>query len=109
MRAAANRTVSIIRAVTTDAWGDAVDTETVLYTRVLCSLIEQNRRVYLPAEQAFRYIRSYAGRVGPETDLQKNDRIKDERTNIVYLVTDLGDPESAALQPDITFTASRTT
>lgn len=98
-----------MRGTTTNVYDDLVDADTAVATRVPCSLIEQTRRVFLPAEGAIRIVRSYAGRVGSETDLRKDDRIRDERTSVEYLVTDLGDPESAALDPDISFTASRTT
>lgn len=109
VRAAATCRVSILRGTETNGYGDTVDSETAVRSGVPCSLIEQTRRVYLPDEGATRIIRSYAGRVGPETDLRKDDRIRNERNGRTYLVTDLGDPESAALDPDITFTASRTT
>lgn len=109
MKGTANCTISILRATETDGWGDTVDSEVPIYSGVRCSLVEQTRRTYLPAEQATRVIRSYAGRVGAGTDLRKDDRIRDERTGVVYLVLELGDPLSAVMMPDITFTASRTT
>ena len=109
MRAKASCKISILRGTEINSYGDEVDTTTPVYSGVRCSLLEQTRRVYLPAEGATRIIRSYAGRVGPGTDLRKDDRIRNERNGRTYLVLDLGDPESAALDPDITFTASRTT
>lgn len=109
MRAAANCTVSILRGTTTDTYGDEVDTLTAVQTGVVAWIFEQNRRVYLPAEAAYRIVRTYAGRVGAEVDIRKDDRVKNEQTNAVYLVTDIADSGSAAHRPDIVLQLSRTT
>jgi len=111
VRAVATTTVSILRGTATDGYGDAVDdnTGTPAATGVPASILEQNRRVFLPAEQAFRIVRTYAGRVGPEVDIRKDDRLLDEQTNIVYLVTDLSDPHASVMHPDYQLQLSRTT
>ena len=107
MRAAASCKISILRGTETSTYDDEVDSTAVVYSDVPCSIIEQTRRTYLPAENAFRVIRSYACRVGSGTDIRKGDRIRNQRNGRVYIVTDLAEPESSALQPDISFTASQ--
>lgn len=113
MRSAANTTISILRGTEVNGYGDTVDSDTPIYTHVVAAILETSRRTYLPAEGAHRVIRSYAGRVGAEVDLRKDDRVRDERTNIVYLVTDLQDPAGFGLAGgmllDLKFTLSRTT
>jgi len=111
VRAVATTTVSILRGTTTDGYGDTVDDNTgqPVATGVPASILEQNRRVFLPAEQAVRIVRTYAARVGPEIDVRKDDRLLDEQTNTIYLVTDLSDPHASVMHPDIALQLSRTT
>lgn len=108
MRAAANTTISILRGTEQDGYGDEVDSDTPLYTGVAASILGSSRRVYLPAEGATRVIHSYSGRCGAEVDLRKDDRVRDERSGTIYLVTELADQTSLVMQPDRVFTLSRT-
>jgi hypothetical protein len=103
MRARATGKASILRGTTTDAYDDLVDTDditAVVATNVSYAVFESTKRTYLPAEGATRIIRSYAGRVGYETVIQKGDRLKDEATGVVYIVTEIPDPISPAYKPD---------
>lgn len=109
MIAAATTVVSILRGDETNEYGDVVDSDTAVYAGIPASIVEQNRRVYLPAEQAYRIVRSYEGRLPSNTDVQKNDRIRDERTNVIYLVVNLADPVALAFTPDRHVELSRTT
>lgn len=107
--ARANTTVSILRGTSTDSYGDEVDEQTAVARNVLCALEESSRRTYLPAEQATRVVRSYSARLSPTASVQKGDRLRDERTGVVYVITDLMDPRSAHHTPDIHVELSRTT
>lgn len=109
MIATATTTVSILRGDEVNGYGDVVDSDTAIHTKIPASIHEQNRRVYLPAEQAYRIIRSYTGRLPSNSDVQKNDRLRDERTGAIYLVTDIADPVSPAFAPDRHVELSRTT
>lgn len=91
----ANTTVSILRGGSTDDFGDVVDDPVTVRRRVPASIVEQSRRVFLPAEGAFRVVRTLAGRVPAGTDVLKSDRIKDERTSQIYLVEELSQPATA--------------
>lgn len=109
MRGSANTKITILRGTETDSYGDTVDSDVAVYTGVVASILSSSRRTYLPAEGAVRVIHSYAGRCGAEVDLRKDDRVRDERTGVVYLVTDLVDGSViAGMQPDKSFTLSRT-
>jgi len=103
-------TVSILRGTSVNDYGDEVDESTPTHTGIPASLIEQSRRTYLPAEGAYRVIRFTRCRLTAGTDVRKDDRILDERTNRVYVVTELNDdPGSPVHRPDIILDLSRTT
>lgn len=110
MIGAANTRASILRGTETDSYGDEVDSNVVVYTDVPMSIIERNRRVYLPAEGATRVIRSYSAQCGYEVDLRKDDRIRDQGTGIVYQVIEISDPTGIlGVKPDRVVALSRTT
>ena len=110
MNARANTRVSILRGSSTNVQGDEVDGTAAVHTGIPASLIEQTRRTYLPAEGAHRVIRSVSCRLTHGTDVLKGDRIRDEMTNVVYIVEELNDnPGSPAHLPDIVIVLSRTT
>lgn len=109
MRGSANTKITILRGTEQDGYGDEVDSDAPIYTGVVASIISSTKRVYLPAEGATRVVHSYSGRCGAEVDLRKDDRVKDELTGVVYLVTELTDSTVlAGMKPDHTFTLSRT-
>lgn len=111
MRARATTTVSILRGDTTNTWGDTVsdNSGTPVASGVMAAIHEQSRRTYLPAEQAYRIIRTYTGRLPSGCGVQKLDRLRDERTSAIYLVTELRQPDNPAITLDIAVDLSRTT
>lgn len=110
MRARATTTVTILRGDTTNSYGDTVsDNTTPIASGVIAAIQEQNRRVYLPAEGATRIIRTYTGKLPPTTNVQKLDRLRDERTNVVYLINELHQADNPAISLDISVELSRTT
>lgn len=108
MRAVANDRIRIWRGNKTDAFGDLVDADNEPVGETPAMIRERDRRVYLPAEGATRVIRAYYARVGPEVDIRKGDRIEAIRSGRRYLVTEISDPLSAVMRPDIQLTLSRT-
>jgi hypothetical protein len=110
MIAAANTKITILRGTQVDAFGDTVDSDVAVYSDIQAAITESNRRVYLPAEKASRVVRAYACRVGYEVDLRKDDRIRDQLSGTVYVVTELNEPlRVAGTLPDRVATLSRTT
>lgn len=108
MRGKATTKVTILRGTETNSFGDEVDSDVTVHTGVRAAIAERNRRVYLPAEGATRVVRAYSGQVGYETDIRKGDRLRDERTNVVYLVLEISEPVNPANQPDYELELSRT-
>ena len=108
MRAPANDRVRILRGTTTNAFGDEVDADLALVGVFPARIIEGTRRVYLPAEGGTRVIRTYNARVGAEVDIRKGDRLESVRSPRKYLVTEIADPLSGIMKPDIVLVLSRT-
>lgn len=109
MLGVATHRVSILRGTETDQYDDEVDSTVPVHTDVLIGFLEVDRRVYLPAEQATRVVRSYEAQVGWEVDLRKDDRIQ-LADGTVYLVTELSEPTGIlGVRPDRVAILSRTT
>lgn len=85
----ANTTVTIYRGQAADDWGDNMDQDTIVATGVRASIIEQT--VYARPEvttqpRSFHYAKM---RVTYGTDVRVADRIKDEKTNDIWLITSI--------------------
>lgn len=94
-------TVAVLRGETTDSYGDPVDTDTPVRARVPISLIEQDRRVFVPAENRHTIIRQVTGRARPNADIREEDRLRDERTGSIYLVEAVSRPSSVVGAADV--------
>lgn len=109
MIGAANHLVTILRGTEVDEYDDVVDSEVTAYTQVPISITERDRRVWLPAENQTRIVRSYEGAVGWETDLRKDDRIR-LADGTIFHVVEISDPiEVFGVKPDRQVVLSRTT
>lgn len=109
MQAIATTTISVLRGTTTDDFGDVADTDTVVARGVPAALTEQSRRVTTRDDPAPRVIRSAVARVAAGTDVNDQDRIKDERTGATYIVDATSRMANPALQVDIRLDLRRTT
>lgn len=109
MRTPATERVTVLRGSETNAYGDEVDSETAVHTGVLMGIYESVKsRNYLPAEGATRTIVQFDGYAASNADIQKNDRIRSEKTGRTYLVTDVHQPTGVAMTPDLEITLSQT-
>lgn len=112
MIARANTTVTVLRGTSTNGYGDTVDGTTAAsadLTGLPASLIEVNRRTYLPAEGGVRVVRTHVCRLTSGTDVRKDDRIQDA-AGAVYQILDLNaSPGSPVHRPDIVIQLSKTT
>jgi hypothetical protein len=90
----ANTTATVYRGTDTDEYGDTIDTNTIVYSGVRMSIIEQARRVFVPADNQDRVIRYARGRAPSHIIIIEGDRIHDERENLTYIVEAAVNPGS---------------
>lgn len=109
MIARATTTLTVLRGTTTDGYGDEVDTDTPVHTRIPAALAEQTRRVTTRDDPTPRVIRYAVGRVTAGTDITDQDRVRDERTGAVYIVDAVSSMNSAAVAADLRLDLRRTT
>lgn len=86
---------SILRGETIkDALGDEIeDNDAVVegYEDLPLGLTEKSRSVQDPASGTWRTIRYFVGRLPANVKLEDGDRIKDNRTGLIYII-DEGEP-----------------
>jgi hypothetical protein len=109
MQAIATTLVSVLRGVTTDAYGDEQDTDTPVHTGIPASLTEQSRRVTTRDDPTPRIVRYAVARVPAQTDVTDQDRLLDERTGAIYSVDAVSSMANPAATPDIRLDLRRTT
>jgi len=87
MRAVATTTVTVYRGTTTNAFGDDVDNTTPLFTGKPMSIQEQRRATTRHADNRAQTVLYHTARCSPALDVRLDDRLLDERTGSIYLVT----------------------
>lgn len=85
----------------TNEYGDEVQTDGVLKTKVLGSVIEKSRQNFDPQSSRIVTLRTLTGRFGHGTDIQDGDRVKDEKTGTVYLVNSVSHSTALVNKPDV--------
>jgi hypothetical protein len=109
MRAVATTTVTVLRGTSTDEFGDELDVDTAVYTGLPFSLIEQSRRIFDPATGTPRIVRTVYGRANAGTDLQTTDRLRDERSQAVYVINAVTQQTGVGGTPDLRVDLERVT
>jgi hypothetical protein len=94
-------TIAILRGTTTDTYGDPADNATPAASGMLAALTEQTRLTTTPVDGNPRVIHYTTVRVGYGTDLRAGDRIKDERTNHIYIVDETAQVQNPAIRMDL--------
>lgn len=87
--AVATTLISVLRGSTVDEFDDEVDGATVIAIGIPAAIVEQSRTVRTESDPTPRAVSYYLGRVKYGTDIKAEDRIKDEKTNQVYIVDDV--------------------
>lgn len=88
----ATTTVSILRGSVDDAYGDPTDTTTVVLSKLPASILEVGRGNTRRADQKPRTVRRYVCRILVPAAVVDDDRVKDERTGLVYTVNQVDVP-----------------
>lgn len=101
MYSRATTTITIYRGVTTDEWGDTKDTAAPIATGVKASIIEQG--TYAKGEVTLqpRNIRTARLRVRNGRDVKINDRILDEQTNQIWVITNIASMQNPVIKQDM--------
>lgn len=83
----ATTTISVLRGTAADRYGDEVDTDTVVASRIPASILEKPVTGARPASGRTDTPRGYFLRVWRVFAFQQGDRVRDERTGEIYAVT----------------------
>jgi hypothetical protein len=100
MYSRATTTISIFRGESTDEWGDPVDNDTIVASGVIASILE--KKTWSSPEVStqphnYRYARL---RIRKTIEVQTNDRIKDERNNETWLITNISSLQNPVVGQD---------
>lgn len=85
----ANTTITIMRGVEANAYGDLSDVGTPVYTGVPAAVTEASKQTWDPATQQPRTIRTLKALVPIWTDILTSDTIRDETNGNYYMINDL--------------------
>jgi hypothetical protein len=88
----ATTTATLLRGGENDAMGDFVPTDTPVAgaSSVPCSMVERSRSVFDPASSAWRVVRYLKARfIAGAFPAVVGDRVRDESTGLVYVVSDV--------------------
>lgn len=110
MYAIATCTISILRGTAVDpVYGDTFATSQVVATGVPASIIEREQKIFTPGNAVPRIVRGIDGIVGSQTDITAADRVQDETTGQVYIVTAVINSALPGLSSDTQLELRRTT
>lgn len=103
MYAAANCRISILRGTTTTEFGDLADAGefTPVLTGQPAQVIEVSQVTTDPATQTPRSVRRIEARLGSQVGILETDRIRVERTGVIYTVQELTRPDPFGFTPDL--------
>ena len=110
----ANCTISLLRGVGYDEYGDISDDMASVTPGIPAVLIEVAKSVFDPATQTPRTVRSATCRVPAWTKVLNTDQIRDDRTGDTYAIEDITRPPTlittyAGGRPDLVLTLRRIT
>lgn len=93
---------SVIRGESTqNEYGDEVEGTTVVQTNILGSVIERSRTVFDPQSGRVATLRQLTGRFNHGTDIRDGDRIEDEKSGKVFLVSSVIEGTSLVGKADL--------
>lgn len=103
---------ALLRGTTTNATGDEVDGPGVVvggWGDFPVGLVEKSKAVYDPATGTRRTVRVLAGRVPPKLPVLEGDRLRDNRTGVIYIIREhVAVPRSLAGLASLTLDLKRT-
>lgn len=100
MNSRATTTVTIYRGTNIDDWGDVEDNATVVRTGVPMSIIEQKNYSKGEITTQPRNMKFARARCTYGTDVQINDRIRDERTSQIWTIVNISSVQNPVRAQD---------
>jgi len=109
-------TVTVYRGESTDEYSDPTNIDTVYATglpvavtsaRAPRSFAHGDQRAWNPVDQRGGVVERFQIRMRPTADVREGDRLLDEREGLIYLVTDVSNPQSIVGMADVRVTAHR--
>lgn len=100
---------AVLRGVSTDKYGDEVDSKEPVARNVLGSVLESQRTVFNPNDQRTTVVRDLVGRFGSGTDVQSGDRIRNEKSGDVYVVLGVHEGNGPVHKSDVVVDLTRNT
>ena len=109
MRSIATTRVTILRGETTNAFGDPAAADTRVADRVPFSILQSSARTTRRADDRPNTVLAYIGRCSPRVDVRQEDRLIDERTGDIFLVTEVSRTGSTVTTNDSRVTLEKVT
>lgn len=103
----ATTTVSILRGTTEDEWGYEQDTDAVHATGIPMAITSRTKQVFEPATSTGKTVRFYTGRAISNLDITADDRIRDENTGEVYVISAVTSTTSLAQTRELVLDLAR--
>lgn len=108
MIALASTTVAVLRGSTTSAYGDEQDADTSVATGVPLGLTPASQASTRSADARPQEVEFFRGRAPAGTDIRVGDRLQDERSSAIYLVTGSHQAANPILAQDLALDLTRT-
>jgi hypothetical protein len=101
MNAVPTTKISVLRGEGETLFGDSEDSDTTIATGVLASLLTVSRKTRSPVDGRPEIITYFTARVPHGTDVQLGDRVKDEISGSVYILTLVDHVQNPVARQDV--------
>lgn len=109
MLAIPTTTVTVLSGTTANGYGDTVDAATVVATGVPASLLEQREATTRPVSRRPQTVQYARCRLPAGTPIAVGNRVKDERTSVIWQVDDITTIRNVVAATDIRLNLRRAT
>ena len=103
----ATATVSVLRGTQTSAFGDEVDADTIVQTGVPIGIMPARQAATRSASDRSQEVEYSRGRVSAGTDIRMGDRLQDEGSAYIYVVTGTHQAVNQILTQDLALDLER--
>lgn len=104
----ATTTASVLRGSTTSVYGDEQDAATVVASGLQLGLMPAGQSGTRSADARPQEVERFRGRMPYGSDVRVGDRLQDERSGLIYLVTGSHQAANPVLAQDLAVDLTRT-